>query len=119
VALRRAVELGDGYIGVGSMRMELFLEDIKQLLATFPKAKRPYLALGDNLPPLREWFGTFYGKPEMADQAVVWGSPQRIVDQIVRLRNVGVNHVLLNPVFDEEAQMEQLFQDVLPRVGLR
>jgi hypothetical protein len=45
VALRRAVELGDGYIGAGSMRMELSPEDIKQLPATFPKAKRPYLAL--------------------------------------------------------------------------
>ena len=115
-ALRRAVELGDGYIGAGSTPMDVFLEDIKQLPADFPKAKRLYLALGDNLPRLREWFGAFYGKPEMADQVAVWGSPPQIADQIVRLGNAGVNHVLLNPVFDEEAQMEQLWQDVLPHV---
>jgi alkanesulfonate monooxygenase SsuD/methylene tetrahydromethanopterin reductase-like flavin-dependent oxidoreductase (luciferase family) len=115
-ALRRAMELGDGYIGAGSTPMDVFLEDIKQLPPNFPKAKRLYLALGDNLPRPREWFGAFYGKPEMADQVAVWGSPQEIADQIVRLRNAGVNHVLLNPVFDEEAQMEQLCQDVLPRV---
>jgi alkanesulfonate monooxygenase SsuD/methylene tetrahydromethanopterin reductase-like flavin-dependent oxidoreductase (luciferase family) len=84
--------------------------------AGFPKAKRLYLALGDNLPHLREWFGAFYRKPEMADQVAVWGSPQQIADQIVLLKNAGVNHVLLNPVFDEESQMELLCRDVLPRV---
>jgi probable F420-dependent oxidoreductase len=115
-ALRRAVELGDGYIGAGSIPMDAFLEDIKQLPADFPKAKRLYLALGDNLSRLRDWFGVFYHKPEMADQVAVWGSPQQIADQIVRLRDAGVNHILLNPVFDEEAQRERLCQDVLPRV---
>ena len=115
-ALLRAVELGDGYIGAGSTPMDVFLEDIKQLPADFPKAKRMYLALGDNLSRLREWFGVIYQKPEMADQVAVWGSPQQIADQIVRLRDAGVNYVLLNPVFDEEAQMERLCQHVLPRV---
>jgi len=115
-ALRRAVELGDGYIGAGSTPMRAFLEDIKQLPPDFPKAKRLYLALGDNLPRLRDWFGAFYGKPEMADQVAVWGSPQQIADQIRRLKDAGVNHILLNPVFDEEAQMERLSEEVLPRV---
>ena len=96
--------------------MDVFLEDIKKLPADFPKAKRMYLALGDNLSRLREWFGAFYHKPEMADQVAVWGSPQQIADQIVRLRDAGVNDILLNPVFDEEAQMERLCQHVLPRV---
>ena len=115
-ALRRAAELGYGYIGAGSTPMDAFLDDIKQLPADFPKAKRLYLALGDNLSRLREWFGAFYHKPEMADQVAVWGSPHQIVDQIIRLRDAGVNYILLNPVFDEEAQMELLCEHVLPRV---
>jgi probable F420-dependent oxidoreductase len=114
--LRRAVELGDGYIGAGSTPINVFLEDIKRLPADFPKSKRLYLALGDNLSRLRKWFGTFYHKPEMADQVAVSGSPQQIADQIVRLRDAGVNFILLNPVFDEEAQMERLCQHVLPLV---
>jgi alkanesulfonate monooxygenase SsuD/methylene tetrahydromethanopterin reductase-like flavin-dependent oxidoreductase (luciferase family) len=115
-ALRRAVELGDGYIGAGSTPMDLFLQDIKRLLAGFPKAKRLYVALGENLSRLREWFGAFYYKPEMADQVAAWGSPQKIADQIGLLKDAGVSQVLLNPVFDEEAQMEQLATDVLSRL---
>jgi probable F420-dependent oxidoreductase len=115
-ALRRAVELGDGYIGAGSTPTQAFLEDIKQLPPDFPKAKRLYVALGDSLPRLREWFGAFYHRPEMADQVAVWGSPQQIADQIRRLKDAGVQHVLLNPVFDEEEQMERLSEEVLPHV---
>jgi len=115
-ALRRAVELGDGYIGAGSTPTKVFLEDIKQLPPDFPKAKRLYLALGDNLPRLREWFGAFYHKPEMADEVAVWGSPQQIADEIRRLKAAGLDFVLLHPVFDEEEQMERLAKDVLPTV---
>jgi len=115
-ALRRAVDLGNGYIGAGSTPTAAFLEDIKQLPPQFPKAKRLYVALGDNLPRLREWFGAFYHKPEMADQVAVWGSPQQIADEIRLLKIAGVNHVLLNPVFDEEAQMERLAKEVMPIV---
>jgi probable F420-dependent oxidoreductase len=115
-ALRRAVELGDGYIGAGSTPTAIFIEDIKQLPPAFPKAKRLYLATGENLPRLREWFAAFYHKPEMADQVAVWGSPQHIADEIRRLKDAGVSHVLLNPVFDEEQQMQRLADDVLPHV---
>lgn len=115
-ALRRAVELGNAYIGAGSTPLDLFLEDIKKLPPEFPKAKRLYVALGDNLPRLREWFGAFYGKAELADKVAVWGTPQHIAEQITRIKQAGVGHVLLNPVFDEEDQMERLVQDVLPRV---
>jgi len=37
--------------------MDVFVEDIKQLPPNFPKAKRLYLALGDNLPRLRVVWG--------------------------------------------------------------
>ncbi|MBV9181212.1 MAG: TIGR03619 family F420-dependent LLM class oxidoreductase [Acidobacteria bacterium] len=115
-ALRRATELGDGYIGAGSTPLETFLEDIQQLPPHFPKAKRLYLALGDNLARLREWFQAVYGKAELADQVAVWGSPEHIAEQIARLRRAGVNYVLLNPVFDEEAQMERLCHEVIARM---
>lgn len=112
-ALRRAVELGDGYIGAGSTPMDAFLDDIKQLPPDFPKAKRLYVALGNDLDRLRQWFQAVYGKAELADQVAVWGAPAHIAEQIVRLKNAGVQQVLLHPVFDEEAQMERLSTEVL------
>lgn len=115
-ALRRAVEMGDGYIGAGSTPTNLFLEDIKQLPAEFPKAKRLYVALGDARARLRQWFGEFYGKAEMADEVAVWGSAERIADEIRRIRDAGIEHLLLNPVFDEENQMERLANEVLSRL---
>jgi len=114
---QRAIELGDGYIGAGSTSIGNFLDDIKNLPSQFPKAKRSYVALGDELPRLREWFKVFYGKPDMAEQVAVWGSSDRIAEQMTRLKQAGVNEVLLNPVFDEEIQMERLCEDVLPRVN--
>jgi len=114
--LRRAVELGNGYIGAGSTPTDVFLEDIKQLPPDFPKAKRLYVAVGEELGQLRNWFGAFYGKPEMADQVAVWGSPERIAGEIRRLQAAGLNHLLLNPVFDEENQIERLSNDVLRRL---
>src|SRR5215472_7018111 len=101
-ALRRAVELGDGYMGAGSSPMDQFLQAIKILPPGFPRAKRLYVAVGDALPRLRDWFGAFYHKAEMADQVAVWGTPSQIAAEIGRLKDAGVGHVLLNPVFDEE-----------------
>lgn len=115
-ALRRAIEMGDGYIGAGSIPMETFLEDIKQLPPEFYKAKRLYVAVGDNLPRLREWFAAFYRKADLAEQVAVWGSAGHIANQVRRLKDAGVEHVLLNPVFDEEEQMERLAEEVIPRV---
>ena len=114
---QRAIELGDGYIGAGSTSIGNFLDDIKNLPSQFPKAKRLYVALGDELPRLREWFKVIYGKPDMAEQVAIWGSSDRIAEQMTRLKQAGVNEVLLNPVFDEEIQMERLCEDVLPRVN--
>lgn len=113
---QRAVELGNGYIGAGSTPINTFLEDIKKLPPNFPKAKRLYVALGDDLERLRDWFKAFYGKPEMADEVAVWGSSDRIVAEITRLKQAGVNELLLNPVFDEDNQMERLCEDVLPHI---
>jgi len=116
-ALRRAVELGDGYMGAGSSPMDEFLQAIKILPPGFPRAKRLYVAVGDALPRLRDWFGAFYHKAEMADQVAVWGTPSQIAAEIGRLKDAGVGHVLLNPVFDEEEQMERLAKEVLPLVN--
>jgi len=41
---------------------------------------------------------------------------ERIADEIARIRDAGVQQVLLNPVFEEENQMESLAKEVWSRV---
>lgn len=120
-ALQRAVRIGDGFIGAGSTKMETFLEEVAKVRSflgdrtDFPIAKRLYLSCDDNLPGMREWFGAFYRRPELADEVAVWGSPQRVIEAIARLRDAGVTHVLLHPVTDEESHLERLAAEVMPQ----
>jgi hypothetical protein len=90
--------------------------DIKQLPAHFPKAKRLHVALGDNLPRLREWFRAFYHKPRNGGSNGGIGITTAGCRPDRAPQKAGVNYVLLNPVFDEGSQMELLCKDVLPRV---
>src|SRR5256886_3893060 len=102
-ALRRAVELGDGFIGAGSVSTATFLGEVKLLKslleeagrdpARFPLGKRVYIAVdhdraraGRRLP---EWFGAFYGKPELAAQGSVWGDPGERVDRLAEITAAG------------------------------
>ena len=76
-ALRRAVELGDGFIGAGSISTKAFLDEVKLLRgllkeagkdpAGFPLGKRVYIAVDHDRARagrrLAEWFGAFYGRP--------------------------------------------------------
>src|SRR2546430_12852095 len=68
-AIRRAVELGDGFIGAGSASTAAFLDEVKLLRgvleeagrdpATFPLGKRAYIAVDPDRPPagrrLTDW----------------------------------------------------------------
>src|SRR5207244_4128882 len=107
-ALRRAVELGDGFIGAGSASTATFAEEmtlLRGILAergrrplsrgtlagfpssppeSFPVGKRVYVALDRDRARagkrLAEWFGAFYGKPELAEAVCVWGDAEACVE---------------------------------------
>jgi probable F420-dependent oxidoreductase len=130
-ALRRTVELGDGFMGAGSASTAAFAQEVETLRgllgeagrdpATFPVGKRVYIAVDPDRARagkrLAEWFGGFYGRPELAAKVSVWGP----VDDCVRgLREVvaaGARLIMLNPVFDEMEQLEVLAAEVAPRLG--
>jgi len=81
-ALKRTVELGDGFMGAGSLSTAKFGEEVtllRRLLqeakrdpAAFPVAKRVYIAVDRDKARagkrLTEWFGAFYGRPQMASR---------------------------------------------------
>ena len=129
-ALKRAVELGDGFIGAGSLSTAGFLEEVallRRLLkdagrdpASLPLGKRVYIAVDEDRARagrrLAEWFGAFYGKPELATEVCVWGGPEECVDRLEEIVAAGVGFLMLNPVFDELEHLELFASRIAPKL---
>jgi probable F420-dependent oxidoreductase len=130
LALRRAVELGDGFIGAGSASTATFAEQmtvLRALLAergrdasAFPIGKRVYLAIDRDRARagkrLAEWFGAFYGRPALAEDVSVWGDVDTCVEGLRAVAAAGAGFLMLNPVFDEAEQLERIAADLAPRL---
>jgi alkanesulfonate monooxygenase SsuD/methylene tetrahydromethanopterin reductase-like flavin-dependent oxidoreductase (luciferase family) len=129
-ALRRAVELGDAFIGAGSISTKAFLDEVKLLRglieksgrdpARFPLGKRVYIAVDRDRARagrrLAEWFGAFYGRPALAAEVSVWGEPQECVERLTEIVEAGVGFLMLNPVFDELEHLEVFASALAPKL---
>ncbi len=129
-ALKRAVELGDGFMGAGSLSTAKFADEVKLLRrllaeakrdpATFPVAKRVYIAVDRDKARagkrLGEWFGAFYGKAQMAEEVSVWGPPGECVEALKQVVAAGAGLLMLNPVFDELEQLELFASEIGPKL---
>ena len=129
-ALRRSVELGDGFIGAGSVSTKVFLDEVKVLRALikesgrdparFPLGKRVYIAVDRDRARagrrLEEWFKAFYDRPELASEVSVWGEPQECVERLSEIVAAGVRFLMLNPVFDELEQLELFSSALAPKL---
>lgn len=130
-ALRRAVELGDGFIGAGSSSTAEFTEQSGQVRAflaeagrdpsTFTIGKRVYLAVDPDkaraLGRLREWFERFYGDPAMADRVALVGDVQECLEGLREIRAAGAELLLLNPVYDELRHLELFAGEIEPALA--
>ena len=129
-ALRRAVALGQGWMGAGSSSTERFIKEFGRITRfldeanrdpnTFAVSKRVYLAVDDDRDRaerrLREFFAVRYDNPDLATQVAIWGGRQEIIDKLSEVTNAGAQHLVLNPVFDETEHLELLAQEVMPKI---
>jgi probable F420-dependent oxidoreductase len=129
-ALRRAVRLGDGFMGAGSSStqdfqnqvrlLRGFLDEAKRDPGTFAISKRVYLAIDDDKARaeqrLRHWFGVRYRNAEMALQVAVWGGVGECLDRLAEIVRHGAQHLLLNPAFDYMEQIEILAKEIVPHL---
>lgn len=129
-ALRRAVELGDGFMGAGSSSAAQFVAEVGRLrgfLAEagrdpegFPVGKRVYIAIDRDRDRaarrLGEWFGAFYGRPELAARVAVWGDVAACLEGLAAVVAGGARLLLLNPVFDEIEHLEQFASELAPKL---
>jgi len=130
VGIRRAVRLGDAWMGAGSSSTEAFVKQIEVVRreldaadrdpATFRVSKRVYLAIDNDRNRaenrLREWFALRYGNADMATRDSIWGSAAQCLDELAKVVEAGAEHVLLNPVFDDREQLEILAEMIVPNL---
>lgn len=130
-ALRRAVRHGNGFFGAGSTTTAKFAEQVRFVRETvaetssapadFRIAKRVYIAVDDD--PVRaeqrmaatliDFYGEF-GKTLLP--VAVHGTPKDCVQGLREVAAAGAEMILINPLFDEAAQMERIAAEVLPHV---
>ena len=120
-ALRRAVQLGDGFFGAGSSTTANFAEQVRTVrsalvetgreAASFGIAKRVYIAVDDDPERGRQRMSdaliAFYGEfGQTLLPVAVTGTPAD-----------GAELILVNPLFDIAEQMERLAAAVIPKVA--
>jgi probable F420-dependent oxidoreductase len=131
-SLRRAARLGDGYLGAGSATTEQFAGYVRLIRAalaelgrdpdTFPIAKRVYVAVDDDPARARQRMSDaldrYYGYSGRAGlvSVAVTGPPDECVAGLREVVAAGAGTILLNPLFDDAAQLERLAAEVIPRI---
>ena len=129
-AMRRAVRLGDAWMGAGSSSTGDFIQQAAQIRAYLDEAdrdpagfrvsKRIYLAIDDDRDRaerrLREWFGVRYGNADMASRQAIWGGVGECLDKVAEVVRAGAQHLLLNPVFDEMEHLECLADEIVAKL---
>jgi probable F420-dependent oxidoreductase len=129
-ALRRAVTLGASFMGAGSASTATFAEEVRTLQGLCREAgrdpaslvigKRVYLAI-DRDPDragrrLADWFGAFYGRPQLAAQVSVFGDVDACVRGLRAVLDAGAALLMLHPVFDELEHLEAIAAELAPRL---
>ena len=132
-ALRRAVRYGDGFFGAGSQTTAQFAEQVQVVrdelarqhrdAASFALAKRVYIAVDDDpgrahdrmAAALDRLYG-YFGLPDMTPVSV-FGPPDACVRGLRDVAAAGAELILVNPLFDDEEQMERLAGEVIPQLA--
>ena len=91
--------------------------------ATFPIAKRVYVALDDDRARaerrLRAWFGERYApRPQLGPQVSVWGGAAQCVEGLQQVLDAGAGMLMLNHVFDHVEHIDALAEEVVPHLEL-
>jgi len=129
-ALRRAVQLGNGWLG-GRTSTEKFkshvaavrqnLDELKRDSADFMIGKRTYIAVDKNKArveqKLNQWFGEVYRARDIANTTAIYGGAQECVDKLGEIVLAGAKLLILNPISDHMEHLEILASDVLPKLS--
>jgi probable F420-dependent oxidoreductase len=127
-ALKRAAELGTGFVCGGSTSTAQFKEQAEAVRRTlddagrdpagFTVAKRVFIAVDENRErahgQLRDWFASYYNKPQFAERAGIYGGPEECAERLAEVSAAGADMIILNPVADLLEQLHALAEGVVP-----
>jgi probable F420-dependent oxidoreductase len=131
-ALRRAVQLGDGFFGAGSAPTAKFADQVQIVRAAlaesgrdaaeFPIAKRVYIAVDDNDARARDRINAglerVYGRRvDAIEAAAIAGSPAQCAAEVAKVCEAGAELILFTTLFDQPEQAARLADEVIPRLG--
>ncbi|HEX4212264.1 MAG TPA: LLM class flavin-dependent oxidoreductase [Candidatus Dormibacteraeota bacterium] len=132
-ALRRAVRLGDGFFGAGSVTTAQFADQVRVVRGAltqrdpdagrFRIAKRVYIGVGDDGEATRRRVARgledLYGYFRLTgiEAGAVAGTPDDCVRGLAEVRDAGAELILLNPLYHDAEQMERLAGEVVPRLA--
>jgi len=128
--MRRAARHGDGFMGAGSQTTAAYAEQValvKQELAEqhrdpagFRFGKRLYVHVDDDRArarrKLQDALEGHYGGGEWSEH-IVAGPAEECASGIRAVGDAGAELVLLNPLVDDQEQLERLASDVVPALG--
>jgi probable F420-dependent oxidoreductase len=128
--MRRAVRHGDGFMGAGSQTIAQFaaqVEVVEQELVvqgrrrdTFQIGKRIYIHVDDDESRARQRLEAaleaHYGGGTWSEH-IVAGPPEICAAGIRAVADAGAHLALLNPLVDDEEQLERLVTEVIPAIG--
>lgn len=132
-ALRRAVRLGSGFFGAGSVPTARFADQVRLVRAAlaesgrpageFPVAKRVYIGVDSEAARARERLDAalerMYGRRLPAvEAAAIAGTPDQCAAALRQVADAGAELILFTPLFDQAAQAELLAAEVIPLLGL-
>jgi len=128
-AMRRAIRLADGWMAAGSTSSEESLVDLAKMQSYLAEAgvdpksfwlsKRIYIAVEDDGTKARQKLNAAlsyqYGGRDQSRVGLA-ATPSEAVAWLGRFSDAGVNHILLNPCYEHESQMEILATKVVPQL---
>jgi probable F420-dependent oxidoreductase len=128
--MRRAVRLGDGFMGAGSQTVAQFAEQVKvvkeELSAhgrepdTFRVGKRVYLHVEDDAARgrqrLEQALTDHYGRGGWSEH-ILAGPAEECTAGIRAVMDAGAELILLNPMLDDAQQLERLAAEVIPALS--
>ena len=129
-ALKRAVRMGDGWMGAGNSSTKSFKEELKIIRQcldeegrdpeTFALSKRVYVMIDRDKnrasERIREWYGQHYGDSDKGLEVFVFGSEGECVEGFGEVASEGIDLLMLNPICEAAEQAERLAKDVLPKL---